>query len=361
MSTLSSRLSVASHLTVLTEMDEWSASTRYRALQHVPRFRRFFDSVEVSLPRDTVKREPGWTGQLGYFSTHAWRYAQRRANLPRVIEFSDALFVQRGLYALGPGLIVRTLDRFSGRLVFDLDDAVFQVSPSLAQRGSAARWLYGPQQALNLMRRADAIVVSTTALAEMLPDGLPTPTILPTIPDTSRYKVVNHDSRLPVLVGWAGNGGSIGYLDPLRDTFRHLAQRGLAQLEVVSSQPWSGRSAFRPWRLAEETSIFDRFSIGIMPLPDTPYTRAKAGFKLLQYMAAGVPVVASPIGVNRQLVQESEAGFLADSPVEWYDALVELAKRPDLRRDMGRRGRAFVERYADLDEHALILSRLLAG
>jgi hypothetical protein len=330
-------------------------------LQHVPRLRRLFATVNVSLPGDTIHRPPGRIGQLQYFSRHAARYARRASHLSSLIGSADALFVQRGLYVIGPGVIVRGLEQFSGRLVFDLDDAVFRLSPALAEKGPLARWLYGPQQALQLMRRADEIVVSTTALAEMLPAGLPPPTILPTVPDPARYTIVAHDERLPVVVGWAGTVGGIGYLDPLEQVFRRLADEGLATLQVVCSHPWSGPSSFRRWTLGDESSIFEQFGVGIMPLPDSQYTRAKAGFKLLQYMAAGIPVVSSPIGVNRELIERSQAGFLASSPAEWEEALRALATDPELRRQMGRHGRAFVEGYADLDAQALTLARLLTG
>ena len=96
-----------------------------------------------------------------------------------------------------------------------------------------------------------------------------------------------------------------------------------------------------------------------MPLPDTPYTRAKAGFKLLQYMAAGVPVVASPVGINRQLVGDSGSGFLAEGPDEWEAAIRSLAGDAVLREHLGSRGRAFIERYADLDGQADALAELL--
>jgi glycosyltransferase involved in cell wall biosynthesis len=96
-----------------------------------------------------------------------------------------------------------------------------------------------------------------------------------------------------------------------------------------------------------------------MPLPDTPYTRAKAGFKLLQYMAAGVPVVASPVGVNVELVERSGAGFLADEPGAWDAVLRALAADPERRRAMGAAGRAFVEELVDLEAQADLLAALL--
>ena len=349
-------------IAILTEMGVWSASTRNRALQHLPRLRAAFGEVDVSLADDAVTRDPGRIGQVRYFAAHVTRYARRGLEVAGLVPGYDALLIQRGLYPLGPGLIINALRGFDGRLVLDLDDAVFETSPLLARKGSAARWLYGPQQTLALIRRADELVVSTSTLAELLPERAPATTILPTLPDVSRYLTVRHRDERPVVVGWAGTIGGLPYLEPLAPVFERLWKARLARLEVVSSRslraPWA---TFRRWRLADETSLFANFAIGIMPLPDTPYTRAKAGFKLLEYMAAGLPVVASPVGVNPELLHESGAGFLAHSTSEWEEALRTLAGDPDLRRELGGRGRRFVERYADLDAQAVVLAGVLAG
>jgi glycosyltransferase involved in cell wall biosynthesis len=348
-------------LLIFSSMDPWSASTRYRASQHVPRLRHHFESVAISYPNDTAVRHPGRLNRIRYFGTHSRRYVRRGMTVARRVQSADALFVQRGLYVMGPGAIVHPIEAFAGRVVFDLDDALFRLSPSLATKSRTARWLYGPHQALRLLRRADAIVVSTEVLANMLPRGLPEPTILPTVPDPLDYPLAARDPGAPVVVGWAGTVGGLGYLDALRTVFQRLKAEGLATVEVVSSRPWSGPASFHPWRLDESISVFDRFSIGIMPLPDTDYTRAKAGFKLLQYMASGIPVVSSPVGVNRELITRSGAGYLADAPGEWEDALRSLAADPDLRVEMGRKGRAFVEGYADLRSQTQRLVQLLTG
>jgi glycosyltransferase involved in cell wall biosynthesis len=342
-------------------MDPWSASTRYRALQHVPRLREHFDSVRVSLPNDPRTRAPGAVGRIRYFATHGARYVARGVGLRTVVDEFDCLLVQRGLYVMGPGLIVKALGGFTGRLVLDLDDAVFRISPTLQAKGRCARWLYGPQQTLALMRRADAIVVSTPALAEMLPPGLAEPTVLPTVPDPSRFRLVRHQNERPVTIGWAGTIGGLSYLDPLAPVLERLRAERIAVLEVVCSDPWRGPATFRQWKLDDEASLFSDFSVGIMPLPDTEYTRAKAGFKLLQYMAAGIPVVASPIGVNRELIERSGAGYVAGTPREWEQTLRTLAGDADLRGRLGGRGRAFIERYADLSRQAETLASLLRG
>jgi glycosyltransferase involved in cell wall biosynthesis len=277
------------------------------------------------------------------------------------LDSADVVFVQRGLYPMGPAIVARSLERFGGRVVFDLDDAVFRMKPALESRGTFAQWLYGPQQAEAIIRRADAVVVSSAELADALPSYAANRIVLPTVPDPARYTVATHQDSLPVTIGWAGTVGNIRYLEPLRGVFEGLKRSGLAQLEVVSSEPWAGPGTFRRWTLEEEASVFGRFSIGVMPLPDTPYTRAKAGFKLLQYMAAGLPVVASPIGVNQELVERSGAGFVASSAAEWEEALHELAVNPDLRSTLGSKGRQFIEEYANLDNQASVLAGLLAG
>ena len=348
-------------LLVLTEMDRWSASTRYRALQHVARLRPSFERVEVSLPGDPVTCASDQFGRWRHFGAHVARYSVRALSVRAGLADADVAFVQRGLYPIGPGLVASGVIRFEGRVVLDLDDAVFAVKPSLADRGALRRWLYGRQQAVALLHRADAIVVSTTELADALPAGVAPATILPTVPDPSRYSPVDHDENLPAVVGWAGTVGNLQYLDPLRPVFERLAGESVARLEVVCSHPWNGPSTFHAWTLAEEADVFRRFCIGIMPLPETQYTRAKAGFKLLQYMAAGLPVVASPVGVNRKLIERSNAGLLAAGADEWESALRELAADPDLRRRLGRNGRAFVEAYADLDGQANTLAKLLGA
>jgi hypothetical protein len=341
---------------VVTETGEQGASARYRALQHVPRLRALLGEVDVLLPDDGVERRGT---RAGYFARHAVRYAERGRALRRALDDYDAVLVQRGVYPMGPGWAVGALERFRGRIVYDLDDAVFTTSPALARRGSAARWLYGPQQALRLARRADAVVVSTEALRGSLPAGVTAAAVLPSVPDVAAYRPARHGSRTPLRVGWVGNAGNIRYLDPLAEVFARL--QGVAELEVVSSEPWSGPAAFRRWSLAEEASVFARYDVTLMPLPDTSYTRAKAGFKLLQSMAAGVPVLASPVGVNVSLVSSSGAGFLAGEPAEWELMLRALAADHALRADLGARGRAFAESYGDLDGQARVLAGLLAG
>ncbi len=344
---------------VIAEQPLTSSSTQFRALQHLPRLRARLGEVDAFVADSEVDRGRGRVDQFLFFARHGVRYVRRRIELERELHRYDAVLVQRGVYPMGPAWVTRPLERFGGRVVLDLDDAVFELAPVVAAKGRAGRWLYGGRQARALLARADAVVASTSALAEMLPNRR-ADAILPSVPDPEPFPRAEHRHELPLRVGWTGTPGNIRYLDPLADVFERLEREGVARLEVVSSEPWRrGPSTFRRWRLDEVPAFFARFEVGLMPLPDTPYTRAKAGFKLLQYMAAGSATVASPVGVNVELVERSGGGVLAEGAAQWEDALRALAHDRDRRAELGARGRAFVGRYVDLDAQADTLAALI--
>jgi glycosyltransferase involved in cell wall biosynthesis len=345
---------------MLTQHGTWSASTRFRAVQHAERLAARLGTVDLYLADDRPVRHPGRVGQVRFFADHGRRYAARALEVRSLVDRYDALFVQRGLYAMGPGALARPVERFGGRVVYDLDDDLTTETPAMQGKGPLAHWLYGPHQARRLLRRADRVVVSTDVLARRLGRSGTPVTVLPTVPDPAGYRQAI-DGGTPGLVGWAGTTGGLRYLDPLAPVFRSLAEDGVGRLEVVSSAPWSGPAEFRPWRLQDEPTLFAPWAVGIMPLPDTEYAQAKAGFKLLQYMASGIPVVASPVGVNRDLVERSGAGLLADGPDQWDDALRRLLGDAELRRSMGADGRAFIEEFADLEGQADVLAELLTA
>ena len=345
---------------VLTQHGYWSPSTRSRAIQHLDRLRARLGTVDLYVADDRPRRLPGKVGQVRYFADHGRRYLARCREVSSIVPGYDALFVQRGLYALGPGFVARAVERYDGRVVFDFDDDVYAEPLAALGKGAAAHWLYGPQAALRILERSDHVVVSTEVLATRIRPVKRSVTVLPTVPDVARYEQAI-DGGTPGLVGWVGTEGGLPYLDPLEVVFRHLADDGVGRLRVISSAPWSGPSEYVPWRLDDEPSLFAPLAVGIMPLPDTEYPRGKAGFKLLQYMAAGVPVVASPVGVNRELVEQSGAGMVVEDPDQWEEALRSLLGDQGLRRRMGEAGRAFVEAFADLESQADMLAGLLGG
>src|ERR1700722_14996366 len=109
---------------VITQLGAWSASTRTRALRHVHLLRDAFDTVDVFVANDQPTRRPGRMGQVVFFANHGVRYCRRYVQLQSLVDDYDALLIQRGLYALGPGTVARPIEKFRGRVVLDLDDAL---------------------------------------------------------------------------------------------------------------------------------------------------------------------------------------------------------------------------------------------
>jgi hypothetical protein len=149
------------------------------------------------------------------------------------------------------------------------------------------------------------------------------------------------------VIGWTGSFSTEKYLDLVRPALERLRRRRPFRMVVVGGGAFRAEGVeveHRPWRAQTETSDLGDLDIGLMPLPDAEWERGKCGLKALQYMALGLPVVVSPVGVNAEIVRDGESGVLARTEREWEEALERLLADADLRRRMGREGRATVER-----------------
>jgi glycosyltransferase involved in cell wall biosynthesis len=206
---------------------------------------------------------------------------------------------------------------------------------------------------------ADLVLCGNPELASRLPHGRYE--ILPTPIDTVKFhpSAISQPTR-PTL-GWVGHSDNLGYLESIADPLRELAKRhpGLRLVVVADRAPEIPglEIEFRKWTLASEVSCFAGIGVGLMPLGDTPWARAKCAFKAIQYMSLGIPSVASPVGMNVELFRGGENGLLARNTAEWVTALDSLLSNPTLSATVAAEGRRTVERDYSLD----ILSRRLVA
>jgi glycosyltransferase involved in cell wall biosynthesis len=165
--------------------------------------------------------------------------------------------------------------------------------------------------------------------------------------DTTRYHpALTISEATPLVIGWIGSPDTAGYLSAVYDVLSDLARTHPLVLRTIGSGPLDISDVpveTFDWSLEDEVSLLQSFHIGIGPLPDNDWTRGKAGYKLLQYMAVGIPVVASPVGEHGRIVVNESTGFHATSDPEWRRSLATLIENPDLRVAMGRAGRARAE------------------
>jgi glycosyltransferase involved in cell wall biosynthesis len=179
--------------------------------------------------------------------------------------------------------------------------------------------------------------------------------VLPTVVDTRQYvPIARPDPSQPPVIGWIGSPSTWAHIRPILPLLSEICSAHGVRFRAVGAGAGAGAERDRfdgldliPWSEPSEIADVQAMDIGVMPLIDRPFERGKSGYKLIQYMACGLPVVASPVGVNSDIVIEGESGFIASSEEEWRWALIRLIRDPELRARMGAVGRArAVERYS---------------
>lgn len=257
----------------------------------------------------------------------------------------DLLWIEKEALPWLPASLERALLLGSTPYVLDYDDAVFHYYDQ--HRWPLVRRLLGDKHP-DLMRGAALVVAGNEYLADAARRaGATRIEIVPTVIDLERYAAahIEHAATAPPRVGWIGQRSTAPLLVPYKHLFGRLADAGLARFTAIGIDTRAMGLPMEPvpWSEQTEAASVAQLDVGIMPLVDAPFERGKCGYKLIQYMACGLPVVASPVGVNRQIVDHGVNGFLAETEQEWEAALLTLLQDPALRRRMGQAGRRKVE------------------
>jgi glycosyltransferase involved in cell wall biosynthesis len=235
-----------------------------------------------------------------------------------------------------------------------MDDAFFHAYDDHPK--AAVRRLLGGKLT-PLMRGAAAVCAGNAYLADYAFRRGAAPHILPTVVDTDLYWPGGDQAGAALTIGWIGSPSTWKFVRPHLPLLAELCARHGARFLAVGAGAGAAGDAFpgmvlQPWSEAGEIAAVQAMDIGVMPLPDEPWARGKSGYKLIQYMACGLPVVASPVGVNVEIVDDGENGLLATSPDEWRAALEQLIASPDRRRAMGKLGRTRAVEDYSLAAHA---------
>lgn len=337
------------------------ASTRYRVLAYRPflerhgftvAFHPFFPSRALA----TIYRYGSPLGKLYYVIKGA---IERAAQL-RSRDF-DLLLIHREIFPLGWTVFLSQLKNRRFRIIYDYDDALF-----LPQRKD--RWLLRglecPNGARRLISASDAVIAGNQHLFEYASRYHSRVVVIPTSIDTSQLpSQPNFERNRKCVIGWIGSHTTEKYIQGLRAVFETLSGKCSFMVKIVGANkqfPVNGTEVVHyPWRLNGEMEEFRSCDIGVYPLWDDEWARGKCGFKAIQFMAAGIPVVASAVGMNREIIQDGINGFLATSEAEWCDKLRLLIEDPFLRRKIGLAGRETVERQYSLEGNAPKLLEVL--
>lgn len=335
-------------------------SSRYRSFQYLPALEAaglriticpLFNDDYLAHKYEHGRASPG--AVLLAFARRLWAVL----TVPR----SAVVLIEYELLPWFPAVLERWLAWRGCQMTVDYDDALFHQYD--AHPNPWVRSLLGRKIA-TVMRLAHTVVAGNAYLADYARSaGAQRVVVVPTVIDLDRYPVKVQPCESTVFtIGWIGSPSTARYLQDIAPALAQVCADGRARVRLVGSGPIALPGVpmdVIPWAEESEVDEIHRFDVGIMPLPDEPWARGKCGFKLIQYMACGLPVVASPVGVNTEIVHDGANGFLAQEQTEWVDALECLMVDAELRERMGAEGRKKVEKQYCLQVTAPRLVALL--
>jgi glycosyltransferase involved in cell wall biosynthesis len=340
------------------------AGCRFRVSQFIPYLEaNGFDVTLSTLYTNDFFRlvyQPGhYVEKTGRFASLAVRHVLSLVGARNY----DVIFLYRELLPVGPAILEPLLSMMAPPIVFDFDDAIFLGNVSDANRFIAS--LKFPNKMATIVRRAAHVIAGNEFLASYARRYNDAVTVIPTSVDTNRFvpRGPAHAARAPLTIGWIGSPTTAPFLRVLAEPLRAVAERHPFTFRVSGAtdpiaMPGVAIDAPR-WSMADEVSLFNTCDIGVYPLPHDDWSRGKCGFKAIQFMACGVPVVASPVGVNLEIIQDGVNGFLAADVREWADKIERLLADPDLRARFGAAGRRTIQERYDLAVNAPAIASVL--
>lgn len=330
---------------LLSRYGRLGASSRLRMLQYYPYLQSTGIQITQSPFFDDNYLLRFYSGQRTRFSFFT-AFLRRFRWLNAVRNF-DLIWVEKEVLPWVPWFIERAF--FSSRIpiVTDYDDAVFHNYD--LHHSPLVRYLLG-RKIDKFMRASSLVTVGNAYLADRARRaGARCVEIIPTVVNSDKYvpRPVQYGRNI-LRIGWIGSPTTWkNYLLPIMPMLTDIASGERARITAVGAEtPTAAQYPFLdilPWSEETEVRRIQEMDIGIMPLIDTPWARGKCGYKLIQYMACALPVVASPVGVNADIVEHGVNGFLVTTQAQWREALVTLLRDADLRQRMGAAGRQKVE------------------
>lgn len=256
----------------------------------------------------------------------------------------DVILVHREAFPFGGPFIEEAMARTDVPIIFDFDDAIYL--PNSGDTNRFVTLLKRPHKTARIIELSSAVIAGNENLRAYASRYNHNITVIPTPVDTDYFAPRGGSDRDRVVIGWIGSNTTAPYLRMLVRALTQIVEKyPHVDVRVVGGSyvpPIVPDLQVQRWDLNHELDELHGFDIGIMPMPDTEWTRGKCGFKALLYMSVGIPPVCSPVGVTTDILQDGYNGLLATTTEEWVDRLSSLIEDVTLRRQMGDAGRQWV-------------------
>jgi glycosyltransferase involved in cell wall biosynthesis len=262
----------------------------------------------------------------------------------------DCVFIFREAALIGPALLERLAARLGVPVVYDMNDPVFLPYRSHGANGAFSLLKFS-RKTHSIFRLSDHIIANNSRLAGYARSFTSSVTVIPDCIDTERYQQRADKSDGIVRLVWIGSPSNTHNLALLQKPLYRLQSRHRAPLRVIGAAGVGLLSRVEvemvPWSARTEVRDLQACDIGLVPLADRGWNRWKSPYKLMQYMAVGLPVVSSRVGPVDEMIEDGVNGFLVETEDEWHDRLELLVTNRDLRNRMGRAARATaIERFS---------------
>jgi glycosyltransferase involved in cell wall biosynthesis len=346
-----------------------AASTRYRVTQYVEPLKEFDIELRVrpfvgsSLQASLYKRSQWPRTAFGLIGA-----ALRRVGTVAEAKQADVIFVQREAMIFGPPVVEWLSAKALKRpMVLDLDDATYvsYTSPTYGKLGKTLKWEGKTDQLIDL---AAVVICGNRAIAEYVQNKGAIAHIIPTIVDTDLFRPAHRPTNSVPVLGWIGTHSTFPYLQTVFPVLEDLAKRHRFKVKIVGA----GVEIVKipgveienlEWRLDREIEDFQSLDVGLYPIDSTRYAgnwaSGKSGFKAIQYMALGIPYVATPVGAINDIGAHGTTHFNATTQEEWSRALEQLLSSAGLREKMGAAGRQHSLEHYSLPAQAKKLAKAL--
>jgi len=340
-----------------------AAATRYRIEQYTLLLRKFGIEIELSpflsseLFEILYERGHRLKKTVGLLVSAFKR-------LPPLLHAAqaDVVLIQREAALFGPPVFEWFIARVLRKpLLLDLDDPTFvsYVSPTYGPSVAKLKWFSKNDQ---LIQWATAVIAGNRLIAEYVEKRGKPVVILPTVVDMTLFRPKTSGSSLPVI-GWIGSHSTFPFVKSLLPIIEKLGKKHRFKLKIVGGTEEVQLSGVEVenlrWKLEREVEDFRSLDVGLYPIIRDEWSIGKSGFKAIQYMAVGIPTVASAVGAVTEIIEDGVTGFLVTTPEQWYDRLSLLIENGELRERMGKAAREAALRQFSLLAQAEALGHLI--
>jgi glycosyltransferase involved in cell wall biosynthesis len=281
-------------------------------------------------------------------------FFRRIAHLFQSIK-ADFIFIHREATPLGPPVFEWLLAKvFRKKIIHEYDDAIW--IPGGEEISFMKKWLKAAWKIKYIVKWSYKVAAGNKFLCDYARQYNSSVFFIPTVVDAERghYRQRDQHEGNRVVVGWTGTHTTLHNLEVIEGVIPELKKEIDFDFLIISNKPpqWNFDFIYKQWELATEQDDLLKMHIGIMPLKEGPWFEGKCGFKLIQYLACGIPAIASPVGVNSKIILHGKNGFIANTPEEWKYYLKTLINDTELRTQMGKNGRGHIIKEYSLKSYA---------